>query len=1110
MPIMAVIFSLILLSNFSFSSALPDDSGNKIDFTYSTPINYSLIPTVNSTEYWNTNLGSLGDVNSTQFSNNGGTLNILESWLNSFVIGLSKWDNYLLLSGGTMSGDIDLDGNDIRDVDDMWVNGTFRSGVDGNIFVYDIYDEIHHLGADLQRFDELRANVFTTQLNVATIHNVTGDYINITSSDGGRISFISVESGIAKSDSFDESSYILELTAGTNETPILNRVYAYISGDAPHWGVSTTEVLTPHASVGNILLGDAGEFPYSASLQEDGMNGMVKRTQRRFQKEGLLYVDGFDYTATADDLEITNGSYLNGIYDNDFLNTINVSEGFYHVHTDGTYHWLSGFDSITTYSNDVTIGNNKYFNVIWGITPYDGTGNIYAVIQDEPNTEYTSTTLAWADGDNVMNVYPSVEFLKTFFVPVARTIIKKGDGAQLLPTGAYAEDYRGGIAGGASSGGGLSEVDPIWTVDKPNYLRNDENINLIGYNTSSDYFIGDGSQLTGIDFTDTNASTACSSDEVLLGNGSCISSSGFGGASYWDRTGTILTSATAGDDINNSGSARFDGGVGVGTDPTYPFHLQMASDDTSAFYVDGVTTPYSSWTSDWTYAPFKQHSKLTGSGSIAGFELMSALMIDNQLEQEFVLTGSPLAGILQNKGIYNYVKTSAPHTASTIIGFVEDNFGLHNFVEERPRTISASGSSLNRIKLVGILNEVKTSPIFYYNHAGTTLEKEMVGEDIWVQALQHDVTSGTLNLNAYGIRILVSASTSATTSNAYGLYIDNMQANHDLYGIYMNEDDTSLKNHFSNDNQINTMGTGKDYEEYFDGINQIYNLTTGGLHYFDGGNISVTGINYHSEVDNSTDALEWFKDGNDLILPNGEINHTAFGECYVNETHTDKSRPIITLETMWELKLISNDENESIPMIFRSDRNETEEKDELINKLKKHNIPYTLTESQFNKTIYPYKIYKDAINGECLYAKQNQALGLLNNNINLHENLTDFNTGIMAENIYTQSKVIDDKKDYWNEFTKEKIGTKETHKNYELLTSSNIKEEDRGVLNVEDRIVDLEGVILEIKKIIQLMLNKNTEQDSRLDDLETENSLLKSELCKKDKTYSWCKGGGSL
>ena len=322
--------------------------------------------------------------------------------------------------------------------------------------------------------------------------------------------------------------------------------------------------------------------------------------------------------------------------------------------------------------------------------------------------------------------------------------------------------------------------------------------NITGAGTiTADYFIGDGSLLENLPSPDLSG--------------------------YIPYTGATINVDLGSNNLETTGAGRFDGGVGVGTDPSYPFHLQMASDDTNAFYVDGVTTPYSSWASNWNYAPFKQHSKLTGSGSVPGFDLMLAQMIDNQLTQEFVLTGSPLAGILQNKGIYNYVRLEGSHDASTIVAFVEDNFGIHNFVDERPREISAFGSSLNRIQLVGILNEVKTSPIFDYNHAGTTLEKEMIGEDIWVQALQHSATAGTLNLNAYGIKMLVSASTSATTSNAYGLYFDNFQATHDLYGIYMNEDDTNLKHLLAKDNQKTMFGTSEDASIYFDNSDFIIN-----------------------------------------------------------------------------------------------------------------------------------------------------------------------------------------------------------------------------------------------------------------------------------------------
>jgi hypothetical protein len=60
------------------------------------------------------------------------------------------------------------------------------------------------------------------------------------------------------------------------------------------------------------------------------------------------------------------------------------------------------------------------------------------------------------------------------FLPNSRVIAIEGGKIQILPSGNYAEDYRGGIAGGVSSGGGLSETDPVWTAEKENYYEKTE------------------------------------------------------------------------------------------------------------------------------------------------------------------------------------------------------------------------------------------------------------------------------------------------------------------------------------------------------------------------------------------------------------------------------------------------------------------------------------------------------------------------------------------------------------------------------------------------------------------------------------------------------------
>ena len=356
----------------------------------------------------------------------------------------------------------------------LYVNGTFRQGDDDNMFIYDIDEEIHHVNVDLSRFDEIRANTFTTDLHIETFCNATGNYVNITADDGGRISFIANYLGSAVSESFPETEYILELTAGTNETPVLNRVYAIISGGEPTWVVSITEPTVAHAMASRILVGASGCMPYASALQEDGDNGFLKRVQRRFRKEGLLYESGLDYNSSANSLAIGSGNYINGIYDQSISNPLNTSDGFYLVRFDGTFQWYNSFDDITQYSDGNTIGTNKYFNVIFGITPYDGEGNIYAVVQSQPSNDYTSVIDAYSDNDNTLKVYPSEEFLKTFFLPVARMVLNEGNGANILPNGMYAEDYRGGVAGGANSGGGLTESDPVWSLEKDNYFNKTE------------------------------------------------------------------------------------------------------------------------------------------------------------------------------------------------------------------------------------------------------------------------------------------------------------------------------------------------------------------------------------------------------------------------------------------------------------------------------------------------------------------------------------------------------------------------------------------------------------------------------------------------------------
>jgi len=85
MKILVIFFAcciLISLSGFVFAQ-LPDQADNRIDFSYAD----TSTANINSSEYWVTNVGSLDNVNASQFLSDGQTLSILESYIQGLITG---------------------------------------------------------------------------------------------------------------------------------------------------------------------------------------------------------------------------------------------------------------------------------------------------------------------------------------------------------------------------------------------------------------------------------------------------------------------------------------------------------------------------------------------------------------------------------------------------------------------------------------------------------------------------------------------------------------------------------------------------------------------------------------------------------------------------------------------------------------------------------------------------------------------------------------------------------------------------------------------------------------------------------------------------------------
>ena len=114
-------FSFVSSQNFGYNLLEPPPcignevrvaSGNCVVVTDALANNTA---NVNSSQFWITNIGALGDVNTTQFSNNGGFLNIIESWVrslasNPFDQDLNTTSN-VIFGNLTILNNLSVDGN---------------------------------------------------------------------------------------------------------------------------------------------------------------------------------------------------------------------------------------------------------------------------------------------------------------------------------------------------------------------------------------------------------------------------------------------------------------------------------------------------------------------------------------------------------------------------------------------------------------------------------------------------------------------------------------------------------------------------------------------------------------------------------------------------------------------------------------------------------------------------------------------------------------------------------------------------------------------------------------------------------------------------------------
>ncbi len=309
----------------------------------------------------------------------------------------------------------------------------------------DMENEIHFLRRTWDVLDELFDDIFFSRIN----QTIVSDNLTMVEFLGDNF-IVNIDRNESELSSVRES---VTLNTGTNETPVMSYVQ-WTDKDNPTLGVTSSLPNVEYADVAQILMGDEGNV-YGSIIGSATTYEFINGVYNRFYDQGVVYVDGFNITANSTDISITEGEMTILLDKTTLSGPFSIATDFFFIEANGTFHQTNTFDDIIEYSDGTPITNSKYFNVVFGVVhTEDGKGRLMAVVQDHPSgAEYNKVISAEIDKENKVLIFPSNQFLKKLFVPIARVIIKKDgtDTIEQLSNGRYYFDIRGiqGLAGGS-------------------------------------------------------------------------------------------------------------------------------------------------------------------------------------------------------------------------------------------------------------------------------------------------------------------------------------------------------------------------------------------------------------------------------------------------------------------------------------------------------------------------------------------------------------------------------------------------------------------------------------------------------------------------------------
>lgn len=333
-----------------------------------------------------------------------------------------------------------------------------QPGVGSGNYVDGLNDLSNGVDTELGKTDLILNELTTDQaLNNFTVsEDITGGVwtVIITQNEGNNLKF-NLDGVVYEHDS-DTMSVNGTSLAGTDTEP--NNVYVYVKETA-----GVLELVASNAAPeGNLHHIDCKLFivgVISATIKTEygGLDEQLTisefntRVWHTAYEAGVKYRSGLTFDATLSSLTISVGE-VRVVFKRQSTSQVSVpGTGFFHINALGEFISKNDF-SFLNYSDGGTIASNKYYSVVFGVVVNNPT-LMFAIVQKQPSTEYTSAIGAYNDELNARTIVPTHPQLTQLFLPICFGVIKNDANNYLQEvSGEYAHPIvSSGGAGGATS-----------------------------------------------------------------------------------------------------------------------------------------------------------------------------------------------------------------------------------------------------------------------------------------------------------------------------------------------------------------------------------------------------------------------------------------------------------------------------------------------------------------------------------------------------------------------------------------------------------------------------------------------------------------------------------